>query len=334
MNEDFKDTLYNYQNIIVKDVSWNSTTTRDYNVKIPGNTMIPSDVGLLNAYEYYLSYKKTTPEKDYLKMGDWWLLTPYSTYLIYYVSTYYKGINYLDGRSYSEGIRPVIVLKPDIIVCDGTGSKEEPYRLKDDIQIGKKNEKINSRVSGEYRIVEIMDNGITKLSSYYPAMKDGSIYYATFSSQAHPVYAISSPNSFLNSTWVTPIKNYLVEGEYYTSEVGSNRSKSYKSAICYDYNTKLTTKTCTKSYAWTGLVGLPRLGEMFSVSEGGNSWLITPSDSASGGIYASSSDDTSSYNSNKYTEPSRPSITLKSEVIITGGDGMSIDTAYTIALPE
>ena len=61
--------------------------------------------------------------------------------------------------------------------------------------------------------------------------------------------------------------------------------------------------------------------------------LITPADSSS---YVRFIGDTGALGSMSHSSfcGTRPSIYLKSEVIITGGDGMSPDTAYTIGLPN
>ena len=58
LNQEFLPTLYNYENIIVTDYEWNATMTTSYTSKLAETTMITAPVGMLNAYEYYRSYKK------------------------------------------------------------------------------------------------------------------------------------------------------------------------------------------------------------------------------------------------------------------------------------
>ena len=82
-------------------------------------------------------------------------------------------------------------------------------------------------------------------------------------------YWVGYLNDTSESGWYGSIsseyKNMLVKGTYYLGTVGSG--VSYKNAICSVSNTTKTTKECSKlsgSSVWTGYVGLPRVGEMFS----------------------------------------------------------------------
>ena len=146
---------------------------------------------------------------------------------------------------------------------------------------------------------------------------------------------------YLNKTWYNNInetyRNMLVQGTYYLGQYGDY--VSYKNTICSASNTTETTKECSKtSSIWNnGYVGLPRVGEMFSAqlgegySSSSNIWLITPYSSS----YVRYVDNygrliSNSPSSNAYRV--RPSINLNSNVYITGGDGMSPDTAYEIAM--
>ena len=86
LNEDFLDTLYNYQNIIVENSTWNITNSNassrdEISIKLPQITLINNStigkntpVGLLNSYEYYLSYKNTSYTSGYLNIGYYILL--------------------------------------------------------------------------------------------------------------------------------------------------------------------------------------------------------------------------------------------------------------------
>ena len=128
----------------------------------------------------------------------------------------------------------------------------------------------------------------------------------------------------------------LESSSYYIKQVASGTS--YKNSLCNTNNTMETTKTCTKiTTIWTGLVGIPRYGEMFASQQGSgyNSssdiWLITP--------YSSSyvwhvSDDGGGHNYYPfYGDAVRPSIYLKSNIVITGGSGTK-SNPFTIALKD
>ena len=86
LNEDFYDALYNANNIIDTTKTWNATMPSDTNVSTkPGTTnLVTSNVGLLNSYEYYNSYRcacsGSTYNSGYLNVNYlWWLLNPYDS---------------------------------------------------------------------------------------------------------------------------------------------------------------------------------------------------------------------------------------------------------------
>ena len=132
LNEDFLDTLYNYENIIVTDSKWNSLTTTSISTKITegasGVTTTTSPVGLLNSYEYYMSYKNTSDSSGYLNIGYfWWLLNPYNTSYGWSVS--YSGYAYNYSPSITNGCRPSVNLKSIIKITGGKGTKENPFEI-------------------------------------------------------------------------------------------------------------------------------------------------------------------------------------------------------------
>ena len=123
----------------------------------------------------------------------------------------------------------------------------------------------------------------------------------------------------------------LVDGTYYLGLYRDNTN--YKATICKDTTLdSITTKNCTKytssdsNKTFTGKVGLPRVGEMFSsqlgtgYSSSSYIWLITPYSTSNvrlvyniGHLYYSSPSGS--------TYGVRPSINLKSGIKITGGSG-------------
>ena len=141
LNEDFLDTLYNHENIIVEDSTWNITNSNassldDVNTKLPETTLINNStigkntpVGLLNSYEYYLSYKNASSQSysyGYLNIGYyWWLLNSYSSSTIWYSNG--GGSSY--APLYNYGVRPVVNLKSNIQLSGGSGTKDAPYTI-------------------------------------------------------------------------------------------------------------------------------------------------------------------------------------------------------------
>ncbi len=354
LNEDFKDTLYNYENIIVQNANWNATTDgNSIPIKPPTDasaTIVHGDVGLLNAYEYTQAYKNVSSSTNYLNIGYWWwLITPYSNTNILFVGND-GGVFNNTPISFASGVRPSVNLKSNVELI-GEGTKNDPYMITIDKATGAIGELINKRNSGEYvkvdnkdyRIVGIEENGTTKLTSVdYVRDEGNTVITKKFGSDSSWSTSVESASDdywgyYLNNTWLTPeLKNYITEGTYYLGKYGI---VSYKNTICSEYDTSELTKSCTKTNSfWTGYVGLPRVGEMFSAKFGSESsksnsmWLITPENASINrfvqnfnyvGISSSSS---SSYGA-------RPSINLKSEVEIAGGSGTQKDP-YEIALPK
>ena len=347
LNEDFLDTLYNYENIIVTDASWNATnsnasSTSEVSTKLPETTMVTSPVGLLNSYEYYKSYQNTSSSNGYLNIGYyWWLLNPYSSSGVWIV--YSNGSAYSNGPSLStNGARPSINLQSGIAINGGTGTSDDPYTISGDKGTVTANTTfLNTRQSGEYvnfdgelyRIVGI-ENNTTKLNKMdYVRDESDTVIEKNFSSST----TFGSGDSdiywdyYLNNIWYNSItqnyKNMLVEGTYYLGTPSGN----YKGAICATTSNTVTTVDCEKtSNTWTGYVGLPRDGEMFASQQGsGNSsssnmWLITPV-SSSHVQFVSNYGGTSNRGPSSLANGARPSINLSSAVKITGGTGLKND---------
>ena len=127
----------------------------------------------------------------------------------------------------------------------------------------------------------------------------------------------------------------LDKGIYYIKR----SSGSYKNSLCNTNNTTETTKSCGKTTSvWnTGYVGLPRYGEIFASQQGNgynNSshiWLITSYSSSN--VWAVLGHGSGSDRNPSDTLAARPSIYLKSNVVITGGSGTK-SNPFTIALKD
>ena len=364
LNEDFLDTLYNYQNIIVEDSTWNITTSSDISTKLPETTLINNStigkntpVGLLNSYEYYLSYKNTSYYGDgYLNVNyELWLLNPYSSSHVLFV---YIGGSFNHSRPFSfiYSARPVVVLKSNIQLSGGSGTKDDPYTISGDKEQPTINTTLlNTRTIGEYvafdedgdsstkelyRIVSIED-GKTKLNKN-DYVKSGT---TTLTKQFSTNTTYGSGDSddywdyYLNNAWYNSLASIdmLDKGTYYIKEV--SRSTSYKNSLCNTNNTVETTKDCVKTTSiWnSGYVGLPRYGEMFASQQGNgynnlsHIWLITPYESSR--VWRVASDGYLNFSTPSGTCGARPSINLKSNIVITGGSGTKTNP-FTIALKD
>lgn len=327
----FLGNLRDYENFIVTDSKWNATLTTSSS-KPAETTIVEDAVGLLNYYEYVTSYKGTPYMDGYLNNGlVWWTLTPYSSSNVRGVGGSGSASNY--GPSDAYGARPSINLKSSVKIVSGDGTIDNPYRLKGDNDSNLSDTLLNIRFSGEYirfgkdennlyMIVSHETSGLTKITSAEPLKDSGTFKTSAFGSNT----VFSSTNTigtFLNGDYLT---NYV--GETYSNMIEDSTTwylgmvgggASYKLAKYTD----ITSNILTSSTAITK-VGLLRLGELMAgqfdrYSNNQTYWILTP--------YSSSRvRSVNSYGYAYHYSPSsangaRPSVNLKSNVVITSGDG-------------
>jgi len=357
LNEDFNDTLANKNTVLATGKQWNATKT-SATTKPAETTMVGGNVGLLNAYEYTESYKKAnnTFGNGYLNIKQyWWLITPYSSPYVRYV--FNNGDLYYDdplGRSYA--VRPSIYLSSSITFAGGEGTRNNPYKISGDKEESIANTTLlNTRSSGEYlafkdelyRIVGVEDGTTKIVKADY--IRDGSNNVVTKYFASSVTFGKSTNTAsdnywdyYLNNTWLKdkfeidssdeqPEDTYdtmISQGTYYLGYYGDN--VSYKNTICKTSNTTDTVIACEKiddtNKIYTGYVGLLRVGEMFSLQLGSgyatssSMWLITPDS----GSYVRRVENRGNLAFNSpwsNTFGVRPSINLKSTIVILGGDG-------------
>ena len=340
----FLGNLRDYEKFIKTDSVWNATLTTA-TTKPAKTTMVTSAVGLLNMYEYTMSYKGTTYENGYLNNGlIWWTLTPYNTSRVSYVN--YSGDANQYVVAYSLGGRPTINLKSSAGIVSGSGTEDNPYRLKGDNDTPTSGTKLATRYSGEYirfgtgennlyQIVSHEKEGLTKITSAIPLKESGTYKKMAFASSEVNYSSSNTIGSFLNGEYLTS-GNYLTTAQvnmiedsttWYLGTVGFG--KSYKLAkYASATSTNLTSNTTTAK------VGLLRLGELNSgqFDKTGNNtdyWTLTP--------YIMSSvrgvenyGNTGNYDVT-YSHGGRPTINLKSNVVITSGDGTK-ENPFTVSL--
>ncbi len=342
----FLGSLRNYENFIVTDSVWDTTMeTRELGeVTRPAGTTIATDaVGLLNIYEYQSSsgINASSYNNSYLNNSlRWWTLTPLSTSRMYVVNN--TGLGYDRGPSDTASIRPSINLKSSVKILDGDGTIDNPYRLNGDSDTNLEGMLLNTRYSGEYitfgigennlyRIVSHETEGLTKIISAEPLKDSGTFKNIEFGSNT----MFSSTNTigtFLNGEYLT---NYVGEKyssmiedstTWYTGQVGS--LTSYKLAKYKDTNMSGYT-TSTKSK-----VGLLRYGELmagqFDVGDNRITyWILTKTDDTmvhGMGNYGTVYD---IYPYALYGV--KPALNLKSNVVITGGNGTK-NSPFTLSL--
>ena len=320
---------------IKKDSVWNATYSTD-TTKPEKTTMVTDAVGLLNIYEYTMSYKNATDSTGYLNNGlYWWTLSPSGLAYVKYVSN--RGNGSSDRPANSYGSRPSINLKSAVKIIDGNGTSNNPYRLQGDND-NPTGTLLSTRYSGEYisfgtgennlyRIVSHENGNGTKITSAIP-LKDGG-NYKTMSFGSNVTFSKDNTiGTFLNG-------DYLTSGTYLTRDqanmiednttwyLGTVGEANYKLAKYQDATGSNLTKSTT-----TAKIGLLRLGELMAgqFDKNGNNkdyLTLTPystSDVRYVGNYGSSY-----YDSPTNSYGSRPSMNLKSTVKIVSGTGTKSD---------
>ena len=340
----FLGNLRDPDKFIVTDSVWDATIASSVlgSIKRPNGTKtVTSPVGFLNVYEYQESFRGTTYSNGYLNNGlSWWNLTPVSSSNVVIVDHFGLAPDRLS--SYAYGVRPSINLKSNIKIVKGNGTKGNPYRLKGDNDTNLQETLLSSRYSGEYvlfgndennlyRIVSHENGSLTKIVSEKPLKNSGKFIERVFGGDS----TFSSSNtigSFLNGDYLT---NY-VDSKYinmiednttwYLGTVGDGIS--YKLAKY----TNTTDNILTSSTA-NAKVGLLRFGELmtgqFDIFGYTRSyWTLTP--------YNSDIISVDGYGNRRIlgvrnVDGIRPSLNLKSKVIITSGNG-TLQNPFQITL--
>ena len=330
--------LYNlrdYENFIVTDAEWDATMddrTLGEITRPDGTTIVKDAVGLLNMYEYQTSYHCASYGNGYLNNGIyWWTITIYNSSSVRDVTIF--GTNYGGTQTFNaRGIRPSINLKSEIKIVSGNGTEENPYRLEGDNDTNLEGTLLNTRYSGEYirfgsgennlyRIVSHETEGLTKITSTEPLKENGTFKTISFGDSVF-YSSTNTIGTFLNGDYL----NNYVDSNY--SEMIEDNTTWYLGKVGSGTSYKLAkyTDTSMSDYATSkdAKVGLLRLGELMSgqFDRQGNNltyWTLTPSDAPNIRTVVSQSSEGSYSPLNEYAI--KPSLNLKSNVIITSGDG-------------
>ena len=342
----FLGNLRDYENFIVTDAKWDSTMDdRELgSLERPNGTSISTDaIGLLNKYEYQSS---NNGEIDgYLNNGlSWWTLTQNMSSVIC-INDSGSVRDYDPAVSGALGVRPSINLKSSVRIVDGNGTIDNPYRLEGDNDINLSGTLLNTRYSGEYikfgndennlyRIVSHENGAGTKIVSSEPLKSSGTFITSAFDS-----------NNNVNYSNTTTIGTFI-NGEYLTSYVDSTYSNMiedsttwYLGTVGYGTSYKLSkytdlTGNTLTSNTTIAKAGLLRLGELmagqFDKNENNTSyWTLTPYSSSIIFYVSYTAYSNGKSLTNEYSI--KPSLNLKPNVVITGGDGTK-QRPFTLAL--
>ena len=192
----------------------------------------------------------------------------------------------------SYGIRPVITINGNITNFKGTGTKEDPYNIID--QLG---ETISEKKIGEYvtyngytfRLLEKQDEGVKLIL-------DGTLEGISVS--------YSDSINYLNNNFKNKFSN-LGTCTYNTGKYGSKTSYNYK-------NTYTETSK--------GSIGLPSIGELY-VMNGEEYWLINSYDINTSLAYKLNDNSTIIADTKSSKNNLRPVLCVKKDLNIASGDG-------------
>ena len=240
-----------------------------------------------------------------------------------------------------------------MMIVDGNGTEEKPYRLLGDNDTNLSGVLISNRYSGEYiafgtgenslyRIVSHEMRGLTKITSAEPLKENGTFKITSFGSNS--TYSHSNTiGTFLNGEYLTSyvgndyanmIENSTV---WYLGTVGDG--DSYKLAKYTNIIDNIVTLNTVVTK-----VGLLRYGELMTghfqrnLTKGdaldtnwtNYYWLLTPYNTTNVHYI-----NPYGYNNHEFLNSAgiKPALNLKSNVIITSGDGTK-QNPFQIALDE
>ena len=344
-----KDWLNNYfysrlkGNNIIKEETWCVEATTDYDSsRISCTTNLAKEktkVGLITLDEYNLAGGRSS----YLNIGQVQsTITICNSSKVWIVNN--NGDTLSNSVSVANGIRAIINVNSDVTITGGNGtlgatwgSQVGPYILNEDKSVevtGKLNEKSTSGeyvlfAGKKYRVVDKDSNGNTKLilDGYYE--EDENIFEIEY----------GDDNIFSSSTGIGQKLNVDVLN-WLTNNNDTEKRKLVSNYTWYqseydggNYKISLNEENPTRSINAT--VGLIRVGEMLSSQSSSILtsgyinhymsaniyWTMTPSTSSS---YAWHVDDYGYADNDRFVFAKcglRPVIVVKSDVIITGGNG-------------
>lgn len=129
-------SVYNYSSYDPNTGSLTNTTS---------NSLVSSNIGLLNAYEYLMTLKDN---KSYLVKDSlfWFTLTPLAgSYNNIFLVDKTGSLSVANVSHTFSGVRPVITLKNTVVIREGDGTKSQPYIIERNMGAH-----VQTLVSGDY----------------------------------------------------------------------------------------------------------------------------------------------------------------------------------------
>ena len=266
-------------------------------------------------------YLSTGGAKGFLNNGqEYWLASNTNDYQYWYVNSQ-GDLSISDYDTQLIGIRPVVFVNFNALVASGAGTRKDPFVLKGDIVSPAKASELSGGKYVSYsdklwRVIRVDENGAAELILQdYVRNSDGqevSVSYGTASSYS----SSSGAGEYLNSTFLQTLDRYEEFLEVHKWYYGG-----IKQADGFDYKGNF-------DYSTDCYVGIPNSATMYN---GGFNGIFLSS-------YDAHNTDTIyvfDENGNLYadfawkTYKLRPTVALKDEISITGGNGTA-DNPYTL----
>ena len=346
------DWLNNYfypklkDNDIIVNQTWCSATTNDlYSVRtncINNLSTTKFKVGLITLDEYNHANK----QGSYLNINQTqFTLTPYDNNNVIFIGSSGDVYDYTSVIN-SYGVRPIINIKPDVVITGGNGTlgttwnnEVGPYILNEDKSIeitGKLNENATSGeyvmfAGKKYRVVDKDSNGNTKLilDEYYE--ENGNIFEMQYGNDN-----IFSPTTGIGQKLNGDVLNWLTNNSDTEKQKLVNNYTWYQNNFNNGYNYKISLNEENPTRSINAAVGLIRVGEILSSQSSSiltkgyttlsnidnANWYWTMTIYGTSNVWINLSNSSTSYN---YYYDSfhniRPVIVINSDVTITGGNG-------------
>ena len=263
----------------LENVYWNySSVAANVSTPITSGESVEYQVGMLNNFEY-------NKGAGFLnKSNNFWLLSTKTSgsdhKQAWYVNETGTVVN--DNVDSFYGVRPAIVLKPNIkYIYGGNGDYNNPYRLIGDnsANVGAY---LNSRIPGEYVSVNNLiyrissvDARYTKLIALNTISLDASVL-ATLDHITSAEYNAGgnvllfhyfdkeyTDNSYIGeylSNWVSPIEDLLIEGDFCRKQITKNDPQ---------------TADCPQDKILRTKIAIPKLGDLYVVNSNKEYWTLT-----------------------------------------------------------
>lgn len=317
LNNTFLSTLKNPDTYLV-DYDWDFSIVTDTS-KPNGTNTTTSKVGMLNLYEY-------NKVKGFLNIPqNWWLLSRLNNGDVWYVKSSTSGATTSAAESSNVarfyGVRPSIVLKPNITyISGGNGTTSNPYKLGGDSSANP-GTALNTRYSGEYVNFGGYTYRIVSTSSEYTRLimvSNLPVGNTIFDDLATYTYNNGTKiGEFLNVTWYNELsendKAKMTNGDFCTMMLTPTISQTTLCPLKDIVNLK---------------IGIPKIGDMFTTSNGSEYWTL--SNGGGDSIWTvNSSGDTVTGKNNESTSGVRPVINISNTVLISGGNGTK-SSPYTL----